>query len=164
MSKLVQVAHCQSKSGLMCHPSTHSGDWHCEEGRMRRTKKQSRQGGRGKTDKEITCEHMVLTAYEMYNYYLQLVKHIVVAKSSRQWFLFICSHVHLFRAACAATCRWNSGLLGWIITRGRNLRKFWVRLLSALPQHLLKSSSLVFSHRGFLKHLRLTFQSHCKHE
>lgn len=40
--------------------------------------------GRGTRDKEITCEHMVLTAYEMYDDYRQLLRRVVVAKSSRR--------------------------------------------------------------------------------
>lgn len=47
-----------------------------------REREREREGG--VRDKEITCEHMALTAYEMYNYCLQLVKRSVVAKNSRQ--------------------------------------------------------------------------------
>lgn len=39
--------------------------------------------------KEIMCEHMALTAYEMYNYCLQFPKRSAVAKNGGQSFLFI---------------------------------------------------------------------------
>lgn len=52
--------------------------------RRRGGREQEREREGGVRDKEITCEHMALTAYEMYNYCLQLVKRSVVAKNSRQ--------------------------------------------------------------------------------
>lgn len=113
--------------------------------------------GRSKRDKEITCEHMALTAYEMYNYYLQRAKRGIVAKSSRQSFLFICSRVHLADVVCcqfrARCCKQPGPGSRRHYRRGRNLRKFWRGLLSAVSQYLLKISPfpyrpLFVSHRG----------------
>lgn len=130
MSKLVRVAHCQSESVLTCHPP--DPQWGLTVWWRR---KQSERGTRRRNC--IGGGHMALTAYEMYNYYLQLVKHMVVAETSGQSFLFICSCVHL--GSCRP--RFTPVLL----------QKSWRGLLSAAPQHLPKIS--LFSYRRlFVSH------------
>lgn len=50
----------------------------------RKRRKRRKRSERGRRDKEIICEHMAPTAYEMYSYCLQFPKRSVVAKNSGQ--------------------------------------------------------------------------------
>ena len=74
------------RRGLTSRGREDEGTERDRERERERERERGREGeeGRSKGDKEITCEHMALTAYEMYNYYLQLVRRSVVAKNSRQ--------------------------------------------------------------------------------
>lgn len=145
----------------MCHPTTRGRDWHPEEGRMKKEKTE-REGRKSKRDKEITCEHMVLTAYERYNYYLQTVEHIVEAKSSWQSFLFICSCVLLVGVLLLPAADWAVASKAQINNSSTAEEDIWgsseggfslqfpnicLRLVSSLTDFALSFSQKNFSNR-----------------